>query len=56
MGKARVAQNEEILEKLTSLSGLGFILGPIVQYKFFLDFVNFYGSLRHPLMFYCRDP
>ncbi len=28
---SRVAQNGEILEKLTSLCGLGFVLGPMVQ-------------------------
>ncbi len=26
---SRVAQNEDFLEKLTSLGGLGFVLGPI---------------------------
>ncbi len=42
--QSRVAQKEEILEKLTSLGGLGFILGPIVPYNFvffFLDFMIF---------------
>ncbi len=33
LGHVRVAHNEGILENVTSLGGLGFILGQIVQYK-----------------------
>ncbi len=41
--KVRVAHNEGILENVTPLGGLGFILGQIVQCKFFLKFEEFWG-------------
>ncbi len=39
----RVAHNEGILENVTSLGGLGLILGQIVQCKIFLKFEKFLG-------------
>ncbi len=38
-----MAHNEGILENVTSLGGLGFILGQIVQCNFFLKFEEFLG-------------
>ena len=43
-----MAQNEGILEKLTSLGGLGFVLGPIVQCKIFFKCHEFLGVPTPP--------